>query len=67
MPDFDPGHGGVGETEMVTDLVDQHMADNAIHRLAGPAGVTQDRDTVEKILSGRLEGSHTLLDGSPTP
>ena len=33
---------------MVTDLVDEHVADNAVHRLAVPVGVTEDGDTVEK-------------------
>ena len=35
---FDQGHAGVGETEMVTDLVDKHVADNAVQRLAVPVG-----------------------------
>ena len=33
---------------MVTDLVDQHVADDAVHRLAGPVGVTEDGDTVRE-------------------
>ncbi len=45
---FDQGHAGVGETEMVTDLVDQHVADNAVRRLPVLVGVTKDGDTVEK-------------------
>ena len=28
------GHVGVGEAKMVTDLVDQHVADDAVHWLA---------------------------------
>ena len=64
---LDQGHAGVGETEMMTDLVDQHVADDAVHRLAGPVGVTEEGGTIEKILSGRLAGSDALLNGRPTP
>ena len=64
---LDQGHVGVREAEMVTDLVDQHVADDAVHWLAVSVGVTEDGDAVEKILSGRLAGSNTLLNGSPTP
>ena len=53
---LDHDHAGVGETEMVTDLVDQHVADNAFHRLAVPVGVTEDGDTVEKDPVGQTYG-----------
>ena len=32
--ELDQGHVGIGEAEMVTDLVDQHVADDAVHWLA---------------------------------
>ena len=41
---------------MVTDLVDQHVADNAVHWLAVPVGVTKDGDTVEKDPVGQTYG-----------
>jgi hypothetical protein len=41
---------------MVTDLVDQHVADNAVHRLAIPVGVTEDGHTVEKDPIGQTCG-----------
>ena len=65
-----PGSGramSASEKPMVTDLVDQHVADDAVRWLAVSAGVTKDGDAVEKILSGRLAESDTLLNGSPTP
>ena len=45
---LDQGHVGVGEAKMVTDLVDQHVADDAVHWLAVSVGVTEDGDAVEK-------------------
>ena len=64
---LDQGHVGVREAEMVTDLVDQHVADDAVQRLAVSVGVTEDGDAAEKDPVGRLAGSNTLLNGSPTP
>ena len=53
---FNLGHVGIGESEMVTDLVDEHVADNAIHRLALLVRVTEDGDTVEKDPVGQTYG-----------
>ena len=41
---------------MVTDLVDQHVADDAVHWLAVSVGVTEDGDAVEKDPVGQTCG-----------
>ena len=47
---------------MVTDFVDQHVANNAVHRLTHPAGVTEDGDTVEKDPVGQTYWSRFAFE-----
>ena len=41
---------------MVTNLVDQYVADDAAQRLPVPIGITEDGDTVEKDPVGQTCG-----------
>ncbi len=52
---------------MVTDLVDQHVADNAVRQLAGADGVTEDGDTVEKDPVGQTCGSRYAFERQSHP
>ena len=45
---FDALHVLVAEAEMMADLVDQHVADNAGKVLAGLAPIIEDRPAIEK-------------------
>ncbi len=52
---LDPGHVYVGEAEMVANLVDQHMADDAVHPLPVAAGIIDDGDAVKKDPVGEAD------------
>ena len=53
---LDPGHIGVGKAEMVPNLVDQHVPDDAVYPLFEAASVFHDGDAVEKNPVGQADG-----------
>ena len=62
---LDQGHVGVGEAEMVANLVDQHVADDAVYRLIIVAGVAEYGNTVEKDRVGQICGRRYAFERQP--